>query len=63
VDLLNNTSVTDILGFVVLLMVMLMLLFGKGFLIEPLERWVLKSIDWIGLLDSSPWLWEYALIV
>ena len=29
----------------------------------PLEWGVLESIDWISLLDSSPWLWENWFIV
>jgi hypothetical protein len=46
----------------VVFMVVLMLLLNKRSLIEPLERWIFKSVDWIWLLDSSPWLRKNTLV-
>jgi hypothetical protein len=31
--------------------------------VEPLEGWVLEAVLWVGLLDSSPWLRQDALVV
>jgi hypothetical protein len=59
-NFLSDTVVSNILGLVVMLVVMLMLvlLLNESWLVEPLEVWVLESIDWISLLNTSPWLWK-----
>jgi len=53
-DFLINSLITDI---------SLLLLCKCSWFIKPLEFWVLKSIDWVSFLNSSPWLWEYRSII
>jgi len=50
----SDTLVSNISGFMVVVMLLLW---------KILPRWILESILWISLLCSSPWLWEYTLIV
>ena len=47
--LLSFVLVTQVLGIIL-------------FLWKPLPSWILKSILWVSLLSTSPWLWEYTLI-
>jgi len=49
VDFFDYALITNIFGFMVVVMFLLL---------EPLPGWVLKSILWISFLGSSPWLWE-----
>jgi hypothetical protein len=44
-DFFNNTIVTNVS----------LLCLGE---VEPLEGWVLESVDWVSFLYSSPWLRE-----
>jgi len=57
-NLFSDSVVTDVLCLGVVLLVVLVLLLNKRSLIEPLELWVLESVDWISNLRSSPWLWK-----
>ena len=60
-NLLTDSPVSNILGFVVV--VLLVFVLDECFLIEPLPGWVLESILWICLLCPSPWLWKYRFII
>jgi len=62
-NLLSNSVITDVLCFMVVLLVMLVPLLNKCSLVKPLELWVLEPVLWISLLHSSPWLWENTLVV
>jgi len=56
-NLLSNSVISDVLCFMVVLLVMLVPLLNKCSLVKPLELWVLEPVLWISLLHSSPWLW------
>jgi len=62
VDFLNDAIVSNVFSFMLMFVVVLVLLLSQRFLIKPLPRWVLESINWVSFLNSSPWLWQDALV-